>query len=235
MLQIKNLSKKFGATAVLHNISCDIAAGTIGVFLGSSGTGKSTLLRIVAGLEGHEQGELVLNGKSLAAYDVGMVFQQFNLFENLTVLENITFSLVEGKTRLSLPEATERAKSLLVHYGLLDFAHRYPDELSGGQKQRLAIIRTIAQKPSVICFDEPTSALDPLLKSSVARTLLELAQEGYILLVATHDIQLVEQLRCMIFLMRSGSIVQVASSSDFAADPNNFSEIKKFMYHAQKK
>jgi len=109
---------------------------------------------------------------------------------------------------------------------MLELANRFPDDLSGGQQQRLAILRTIAQKPAVICFDEPTSALDPLLKTHIARTITELSQAGYTILVATHDVQLVEQLPCTIFLMHAGSIVQTADSQMFMASPNNFPEIK---------
>ncbi len=232
MLQIKNLSKKFGSKTVLHNISCEIVSGSIGVFLGSSGTGKSTLLRIIAGLQEGDSGELLLNNHALSVQDVGMVFQHFNLFENLTVIENIIFGLHKGRTQMALSHAEQIAHDLLNRYGLKDFAHKFPDELSGGQKQRLALLRTIAQKPAVICFDEPTSALDPLLKTHVAQTLIELSQSGYIIVIATHDIQLVEQLPCIIFLMRDGAIVQSAVSQDFMAHPENYQEIKKFMYHS---
>ena len=231
MLQIKNLSKKFNSKVVLHDVSLQIPTGSIGVLLGSSGTGKSTLLRSIAGLETHDTGTIFLDADYLEPEKVGMVFQQFNLFENLTVTENITFALNKGRTHMPLAQATETALAFLKQYGMLELAHRFPDELSGGQQQRLAILRTIAQKPAVICFDEPTSALDPLLKTHVARTIIELSQAGYTILVATHDVQLVEQLPCTIFFMHAGTIIQAANSQDFKAQPNNFPEIKKFIYH----
>lgn len=230
MLQIKNLSKKFGTKTVLHDVSLEIPAGSIGVLLGSSGTGKSTLLRCIAGLEDHDTGVVTLADKNLSPDQVGMVFQQFNLFENLTVKDNIIFPLCKGRTQLAFAQAETIATDLLTRYGLLEFADRFPDELSGGQKQRLAILRTIAQKPAVICFDEPTSALDPLLKSYVAQTLIELSQAGYTILVATHDVQLVEQLPCTIFLMRAGLILETAKSQDFLANSTQFPEIKNFIY-----
>ncbi len=231
MLQIKNLSKKFVSKTILHDISCEIPTGTIGVFLGSSGTGKSTLLRIIAGLQDRDTGTLLLNDNPLQSSDVGMVFQHFNLFENLTVLGNITFGLCKGRTRMPLAQAQTVAYDLLERYGLKEFATKFPDELSGGQKQRLAILRTIAQKPAIICFDEPTSALDPLLKQYVARALMDLSRLGYTIIIATHDIQLVEQLPCTIFLMHAGAIIQSTSSIEFMKHPDNFPEIKKFMYH----
>lgn len=232
MLAIKNLSKKFNLKIVLHDISLQLQTGSIGVLLGSSGTGKSTLLRIIAGLETQDNGTIFLDADYLSPEKVGMVFQQFNLFENLTVQDNIIFALTKGRTKMPLVQATEIADSLLKKYGMLELAHRFPDELSGGQQQRLAILRTIAQKPAVICFDEPTSALDPLLKTHIARTITELSQAGYTILVATHDVQLVEQLPCTIFLMHAGAIVQTANSQEFMSQPNNFPEIKKFIYNS---
>ncbi len=232
MLVIKKLTKNFGAKTVLHDISLQLQTGSIGVLLGSSGTGKSTLLRIIAGLEKHDSGTIFLDADYLSPEKVGMVFQQFNLFENLTVTENITFALCKGRTKMPLAQANKVALDLLKQYGMLELAHSFPDDLSGGQQQRLAILRTIAQKPAVICFDEPTSALDPLLKTHIARTITELSQAGYTILVATHDVQLVEQLPCTIFLMHAGAIVQTANSQEFKTDPQNFPEIKKFIYNS---
>lgn len=232
MLHIKNLSKKFGTKTVLDDVCLEIATGSIGVLLGSSGTGKSTLLRIIAGLEHQDHGSLLLDADYLKPAQVGMVFQQFNLFENLTVQENITFALTQGRTKLALAQAQQITYDLLKQYGLLEFAQRYPSELSGGQQQRLAILRTIAQKPAVICFDEPTSALDPLLKTYIAKNITELAHMGYTILVATHDVQLVGQLPCTIFLMQAGTIIQKAASEAFKNNPHNFPEIKKFMYNS---
>lgn len=236
MLEIKKLTKKFtsglSSKTVLHEISLQLQNGSIGVLLGSSGTGKSTLLRIIAGLEKHDSGTVFFDADYLSPEKVGMVFQQFNLFENLTVTENITFALCKGRTKMPLAQATEIAQGLLKQYGMLELANRFPNDLSGGQQQRLAILRTIAQKPAVICFDEPTSALDPLLKTHIARTITELSQAGYTIVVATHDVQLVEQLPCTIFLMHAGTVVESAKSQDINEHPENFAQIKKFMYHS---
>ncbi len=229
MLQIKNISKKFGTKIVISGVTAEIAAGSIGIFLGPSGTGKSTLLRIIAGLETYDTGSLVLDGKPLTPTQVGMVFQHFNLFENLTVLDNVTFGLIKGRSGMDPAQARIYATQLLTEYGLHDNLLKYPDELSGGQKQRLAIVRTIAQRPSVICFDEPTSALDPFLKNFVAQTLSALAQAGYTMVIATHDIQLVEQLACTLFLMHDGAIIESTTYQEFIKNPEAFPAIKKFI------
>ncbi|MBY0109671.1 MAG: ATP-binding cassette domain-containing protein [Candidatus Babeliaceae bacterium] len=232
MLAIKNITKHFGSKAILHDVSLQLPTGSIGVLLGSSGTGKSTLLRIIAGLEKNDSGSIFLDADYLSPNKVGMVFQQFNLFENLTVIENITFALSKGRTHMPAAQADDIARKLLQQYDMLELAQSLPEELSGGQQQRVAILRTIAQKPAVICFDEPTSALDPLLKTHIARMIIELSQSGYTILVATHDVQLVEQLPCTIFLMHAGSIVEIADWHIFKEQPQNFTKIKKFIYHS---
>jgi len=157
-----------------------------------------------------------------------MVFQHFNLFDHLTVQENITIALTTllGKNK---KEADTIATQLLRHYGLDDLSDRYPIQLSGGQKQRLAIARTIALKPKVICFDEPTSALDPMLTTSVANNIKELASEGYIILVASHDTTLLEKLDCMIYLMQKGTIVESAASEEYWSHMEHYPQIHSFI------
>ena len=230
MLEIKNLSKKFHDKQVLNNVSLTVKPGEIAFLLGSSGVGKSTLLRILNRLETFDEGSITLNGKKLEdqPHAVGMIFQQFNLFENMNVERNITFAL--EKVAKKKPEEAKRiAHSLLERYGLADKASMPMSSLSGGQKQRLAIARTLALKPFVICMDEPTSALDPLLTNYVAQAIQDLAHEGYIVLVASHDTALLRQLNSTIYLMDKGHIVQAAPSTTFFANENEFPLLKKFV------
>jgi ABC-type polar amino acid transport system ATPase subunit len=234
MLRVKNLSKKFDHKIILNNVSFSIDYGHIALFLGASGVGKSTLLRIFNNLETPDSGSILLDDKPLDLTNVnqshitGMVFQQFNLFENLTVAENITFPL-EKAAGYSRQKAHEQAMALLEKYHLADKANMRVSQLSGGQKQRLAIARTVALKPRIICMDEPTSALDPMLTSAVAQSIQELSQEKYIVLVASHDIKLLEKLTCTIYLMEHGEIVQTAFSQDFLTDPQKYPKIQQFV------
>lgn len=234
MLNIKNLSKKFGHKTILDQVNLEVKKGEIAVLLGSSGVGKSTLLRVLNHLEIPDSGTFALDDKPLdlenvnKTHTVGFVFQNFNLFDHLTVLENITLALEKALGKSS-SDAKNIAMRLLDHYGLADKANVYPADLSGGQKQRLALARTLALKPKVVCLDEPTSALDPLLTAYVANIIQELAKEGYIVLVATHDTSLIERLDCTIHLMKDGKIIQTASSKELAKDPMAYSLIKNFI------
>ncbi len=230
MLEIKNLTKKFNQKVVLNCVSLTVRPGEIAFLLGSSGVGKSTLLRILNGLETCDSGSITLNNKPLAEnpHAVGMVFQQFNLFDHMTVERNITFAL-EHAAKKTPSEAKALAHSLLEKYGLADKAQLYPSQLSGGQKQRLAIARSLALKPFVICMDEPTSALDPLLTNYVAQAIQDLSQEGYIVLVASHDTSLLKALNCTIYLMDTGTIVQSAPSQEFRQHEDAFPLIKQFV------
>jgi len=220
MLDIQNLSKKFNEKAILQDVTLQVNPGEIAVLLGSSGVGKSTLLRILSNLESFDSGAIMLDGKPFdlktanSNHMVGMLSQSFDLFEHLTAKENITLVL-EKIAGNSKQEAQKVARALLEHYGLEALAGKYPSQLSGGQKQRLAIARMIALKPKIICFDEPTSALDPMLTNFVANNIEELARQGYIVLVATHDTVLLERLPCTINLMQDGTIIQSASTSSF--------------------
>ncbi len=234
MLKVEHLSKSFNGKKILDNVSFDIRKGHIGLFLGQSGVGKSTLLRIFNNLETYDSGVISLNGKELdlskvnTTHTVGMVFQQFNLFEHLTVKENITLTLIQVIHK-SEREANKIALELLQHYNLEDKADQFPSQLSGGQKQRLALARTLATHPEVVCLDEPTSALDPMLTNYVAKNIQELAHEGLTVLVATHDISLLQRLSCTIYLMQHGKIIERALSSDFQNNPNEFPHIHRFI------
>lgn len=234
MLNIINVSKKYGSRVILNKVSCQVKKGQIAVLLGSSGVGKSTLLRILAGLENYDQGIITLENKPLTqttgtrAQQVGMVFQHFNLFDHLTVERNVTLAL-ECSGTINSTDAKIRAQKLLAHYGIQDKATMYPSQLSGGQKQRLALARALALEPEVICMDEPTSALDPQLTSTVLTAIEQLAHENYIVVIATHDITLIEKLPCFVYLMEQGTIVENAHSSELKTHSNAYPKIKKFI------
>lgn len=234
MLTLENITKIFHGKKVIDSVSITVGKGEIAVFLGASGVGKSTLLRLLNNLETLDAGRMLLNGKELdlskvnQTHTIGMVFQQFNLFDHLTVEQNIMLSL-EKTMGKSKKEAHSIAHTLLKQYDLQDKAHQYISQLSGGQKQRLALIRTIALKPQIICLDEPTSALDPLLTTHVANTIQQLAREGYIVLVATHDTALLEKLDCSIYLMHAGTIIESATSVDFRKSKDVYPHIKQFV------
>jgi ABC-type polar amino acid transport system ATPase subunit len=234
MLRVHNLKKTFGSKHVVADISFTIDHGHIAVFLGSSGVGKSTLLRILNNLESVDSGTITLDDKPLDIqrvnqdHTVGMVFQQSNLFDHLTIEENITLALIHVMKKTS-QEARAIAHTLLAKYNLLDQAQKYPAQLSGGQKQRVAIIRTLAMKPKIICFDEPTSALDPLLTNYVAQNIQELASEGYIILIATHDTAILDKLDATIYLMQDGHIIETANTKQFIRTPSAYQLIQQFV------
>lgn len=235
MLIINNLTKRFRGRPVLDSVSLTVNPGSIALLMGRSGVGKSTLLRILAGLEQADEGTVTLDGKTLtsSSHAVGMVFQHFNLFDLLTVKENITFPLIRG-SNYSTHNAETRAQELLAKFELRELADRYPTQLSGGQKQRLAIARALAQRPRIICMDEPTSALDPLLAHAVAAQINDLAQEGYIVIVASHDIKLVDALSCTLYLMEQGKIVESGTTQAIRSDRSAFSKINEFLRAGQK-
>jgi ABC-type polar amino acid transport system ATPase subunit len=234
MLRVHNLKKIFGSKQVVADISFTVDRGGIAVFLGSSGVGKSTLLRIFNNLESLDGGTITLDDKPLDIkrvnqdHTVGMVFQHSNLFDHLTIEENITLALIHVMKKSS-KEARDIAHTLLAKYNLLDQAQKYPAQLSGGQKQRVAIIRTLAMKPKIICFDEPTSALDPLLTNYVAQNIQELAHEGYIILIATHDTALLDKLDATIYLMQDGTIIETADTKQYMKTPSTYRLIQQFV------
>ena len=227
MLSLKNITKHFQNRLVVDDVSFDVQPGEIVVLLGKSGVGKSTILRILSGLETNESGSITLNDQPIPAQSVGMVFQEFNLFPHLTVEENITLPLqkVMGK---SLEDAKTIAQNLLEKYELTAQAHVRPQKLSGGQKQRVAFARTLAMQPKILCCDEPTSALDPMLTSKVAQEINKLSQQGLMIILATHDTELIKQIKSTIYLMKSGKIIETATSEALAVNPDKFPFIKNF-------
>lgn len=187
MLEVKNLCKEFNNRPILKDISFTLKDGEIMTIVGPSGAGKTTLLRIIAGLETKDSGEILIDGKLYDPGKVGVVFQDFNLFPNLNVLQNITLAptmvLNESKE-----EADQNAKKLLDQLQMTGREKQYPYQLSGGQKQRVAIARALAMKPRILCYDEPTSALDPNLRKEVEKMILNLKKSGLTQLIITHDL-----------------------------------------------
>lgn len=187
MLEVKNLCKEFNNRPILKDISFTLKDGEIMTIVGPSGAGKTTLLRIIAGLETKDSGEILIDGKLYDPGKVGVVFQDFNLFPNLNVLQNITLAptmvLKESKE-----EADQNAKKLLDQLQMTGREKQYPYQLSGGQKQRVAIARALAMKPRILCYDEPTSALDPNLRKEVEKMILNLKKSGLTQLIITHDL-----------------------------------------------
>lgn len=200
MLEVKNLKKKFGSRQILDGINFEVQDGEILSIVGPSGAGKTTLLRCVTGLESADEGEFLIDGQ---AFDpegtdtsdavIGVVFQDFNLFPHLTVMQNITLAptMVLKEDRKAAIEAGEK---LLAQLDLGGKGDLYPYQLSGGQKQRVAIARALAMNPKILCYDEPTSALDPNLRDSVANLILSLKQQGMTQLVVTHDMEFAQKI-----------------------------------------
>ena len=191
MLEVKNLSKEFNGHQILRDISFTLKDGEIMTIVGPSGAGKTTLLRIIAGLETKDAGEILIDGKPYDSGKVGVVFQDYNLFPNLNVLQNITLAptLVLKKSKT---EAEQDARLLLKRLQMSGREQQYPYELSGGQKQRVAIARALAMKPRILCYDEPTSALDPNLRKEVEKMILNLKKSGLTQLIITHDLNFAE-------------------------------------------
>ena len=191
MLEVKNLYKEFNNRPILKDISFTLKDGEIMTIVGPSGAGKTTLLRIIAGLETKDSGEILIDGQAYDSGKVGVVFQDYNLFPNLNVLQNITLAptmvLKESKE-----EANKKAYYLLNRLQMNGREKQYPYELSGGQKQRVAIARALAMKPRILCYDEPTSALDPNLRKEVEKMILGLKKSGLTQLIITHDLQFAE-------------------------------------------
>lgn len=187
MLEVKNLCKEFNNRPILKDISFTLKDGETMTIVGPSGAGKTTLLRIIAGLETKDSGEILIDGKPYDPGNVGVVFQDFNLFPNLNVLQNITLAptmvLKESKA-----EAEQNAQKLLDQLQMNGREKQYPYQLSGGQKQRVAIARALAMNPRILCYDEPTSALDPNLRKEVEKMILDLKKSGLTQLIITHDL-----------------------------------------------
>ena len=236
MINVENLSKNFGNLKVLKNISTTINKGEIISIIGPSGSGKSTFLRCINKLEEPTEGHIYIDGMDLMDKKtdinkirerVGMVFQHFNLFPNMTVLENLTLSPTMVKKE-SKEEAEKYALYLLEKVGLSDKAKSYPTQLSGGQKQRIAIARALAMRPEVILFDEPTSALDPEMIKEVLDVMRDLAKEGMTMLIVTHEMGFARNVGNRILFMDNGEIIEDCSPKEFFENPTN-ERIKDFL------
>lgn len=212
MLEIKQLVKSYKDDKVLKGISLTIEKGEVISIIGKSGSGKSTLLRCINKLEHIDSGEIILNDRNINDYDVidlrkqiGIVFQEFNLFEHLTVLENITIALKKVK-QISGKESIKIAKKILSDMGLIEKINSYPNELSGGQKQRVAIIRTLAMNPSILMLDEPTSALDQEMKYEVLELIKKISKSKMTLIIVTHEIEFAKKISDRIIHIKNGKI-----------------------------
>ncbi len=227
MIEIKNINKSFGVNHVLKDVSTTINKGEKVVIIGPSGSGKSTLLRCMNLLEVPDNGSIVFEGQNVTdkkcdinkvRQKMGMVFQHFNLFPHLTVMENITLAPIKLNLQ-SKKEAEETAIKLLERIGLADKKDEYPNKLSGGQKQRIAIVRSLAMKPDIMLFDEPTSALDPEMIGEVLSLMKDLAEEGMTMVVVTHEMSFAKSVANRILFMDEGKILEESNPTDFFSNP----------------
>ncbi len=228
-IELRHVDKWFGAFHVLKDINLSVRPGERVVVCGPSGSGKSTMIRCINRLERHERGEIIVDGIEvtdkprqiqLIRREVGMVFQQFNLFPHLTVLENLMLAPVEVR-RMNRDEAEALARQLLDRVRIPDQAGKYPGELSGGQQQRVAIARALAMRPKVMLFDEPTSALDPEMIKEVLDVMVELATDGMTMICVTHEMGFARRVADTIVFMDQGEIVETAPPGEFFATPKN--------------
>ena len=229
MIDVKNLSKSFGNHLVLDNLNQHIHPGEKVVVLGPSGSGKSTFLRCLNLLETPTSGTITFDGTDITdpkcdidqvRQHMGMVFQHFNLFPNMTIRKNITLAPVRTR-RMSQQEADDTATQLLRRVGLEEKADAYPNQLSGGQKQRIAIVRALAMRPKVMLFDEPTSALDPEMVGEVLDLMRDLAHEGMTMAVVTHEMGFAREVASRVIFMDSGKILEENSPSELFDHPQN--------------
>ena len=236
LFEIKDLQKKFGSLTVFDGLSETICKGDVVVIIGPSGGGKSTFIRCLNLLEQPTAGKIYFEGEDITAkgFDVnrhrqkvGMVFQQFNLFNNLTVLENITISLTKVKKQ-SEEESKEKALKLLKRVGLENKANAYPSQLSGGQKQRIAIVRALAMAPEVMLFDEPTSALDPEMVGEVLQVISDLARDGITMVVVTHEMGFARKVGTRVLFMDGGQIAEQGTPEEIFEHPQN-ARTKEFL------
>ncbi|MGM9975006.1 MAG: amino acid ABC transporter ATP-binding protein [Clostridiaceae bacterium] len=229
MIKISNLHKSFGSLEVLKGIEEEVRKGEVLVIIGPSGSGKSTLLRCINLLEAPSEGSILYKDEDITKKGVnvnkvrenmGMVFQHFNLFPHMTVLDNITLAPMKVKNK-SKEEAERIAYELLKKIGLQDKAKEYPNKLSGGQKQRIAIARALAMEPEVMLFDEPTSALDPEMVGEVLNVMKDLASEGMTMAVVTHEMGFAREVADRVIFMDEGVIVEEGSPDEIFSNPKN--------------
>ena len=235
VFEVRDLVKKFDGVTALNHINTSFKRGEVVFVVGPSGSGKSTLLRSLNLLENPTSGEILFKGSLITdkhtdinkfREQVGMVFQHFNLFSNLSILKNITLAPVMTK-RLTGQQAKEKAEALLKRIGLWDKRKAYPAQLSGGQKQRVAIVRALAMNPDVLLFDEPTSALDPEMVGEVLALMKELAEEGMTMIVVTHEIGFAAEVADRVIFMDHGAIVADGTPDEVIKNPEN-SRVKEF-------
>lgn len=228
-VKIKNLHKSFGDLEVLKGIDLEICEREVVCIIGPSGSGKSTLLRCINALEEATSGTVVVDGNDITKansninkyrQNIGMVFQQFNLFPHMTVLQNISFSPVALKLKTK-DQAQKKAMDLLIRVGLEEKATAYPDQLSGGQQQRVAIARALAMDPDVMLFDEPTSALDPEMVGEVLSVMKQLAQEGMTMIVVSHEMGFAREVADRVIFIDEGYIVEQGPPADIFGKPQN--------------
>ncbi len=236
IIRVENITKSFGENVVLENVSTTVNKGDIIAIIGSSGCGKSTFIRMLNLLEKPTEGKIFVGNTDLTdkkininevRKKVGMVFQHFNLFPNMTIMENITLAPVKTKL-MSKQEAAEMAGKLLERVGLADKANAYPDTLSGGQKQRIAIVRALAMQPEVILFDEPTSALDPEMVGEVLSLMKELALEGMTMVVVTHEMGFAREVANRVMFFDEKGIKEEGTPEEIFENPKS-PRLKSFL------
>ena len=238
MVEFHNVTKNFGESMVLNGISLNIDAGEVVVVVGPSGSGKSTFLRCINVLETINDGDLLVDGLSVKGdaaqvreirREAGMVFQQFNLFPQMTALQNVMFGPVHTRGQ-SRDEARELAIGLLDKVGLAERMNHFPSELSGGQQQRVAIARALAIKPKLMLFDEPTSALDPELRHEVLKVMLDLAEEGMTMVVVTHEMEFARKVGSRLIFIDAGKIAHDGPPAELLSNPPS-QRLKDFLQH----
>ncbi len=236
MIELRDVYKDFGKLRVLKGINFTIAKGQVVTLIGPSGSGKSTILRCINLLERPTKGQVFIEGKDITQpkadvqsirKDIGMVFQLFNLFPHMTVMENMTYAPIKVN-RQTKAAAEEKAMELLKLVGLTDKATAYPGKLSGGQKQRIAIVRALAMKPDVMLFDEPTSALDPEMVGEVLGVMRELARERMTMVVVTHEMGFAREVATRVMFMDEGHFVEEGPPDQFFGAPKN-DRLKAFL------
>lgn len=229
MIEVKNLEKSFGKNHVLRGINETINEGEVVCIIGPSGSGKSTFLRCLNLLEEPTSGEVILDGEKINAPDrdidkirekLGMVFQNFNLFPHMSVLDNITLAPIKVKGQ-ERSEAEAEARRLLDVVGLLDKAEAYPSSLSGGQKQRVAIARALAMRPEIMLFDEPTSALDPEMVGEVLAVMKQLAEDGMTMVIVTHEMGFAREVADRVLFIDEGVILEQGTPEEIFGNPQN--------------